>query len=389
MPGYWRDLRKRAIGYGGDKPIQARWRHPSDPRIKRERSFATKREARLWMAENDADAQRGVWTDPNLGRETVAAIAAEWQASRQRTGPKTRIGHDSILAHHVLPEFGPRRLASIDAADVQKWVNKLAAERAPNTVHNCFAVLRLVMDFAVRRRYIAVNPCLSVERPSKRRRIKINALDHQQVQSLAGSMPDAQARLAVLMAAYMGLRSGELWALRRASVNLLRRELVVDAALKELTKAQTADRLPDGYERLTPSLVIGPTKTHASRKLSIPAFLAGELESFIKTGPGDGFLFTDSDGGPIRHTNWYKRTFKPLASVRFHDLRHSCAALLIEQGAHPAAIQQHLGHEDIRTTLNTYGSLFPAAQEAMAASMDAAYQAAAKPASNVRRLRDV
>ena len=388
MPGYWRDLRKRAIGYGGDKPIQARWRHPADPRIKRERSFATKREARLWMAEQDADAQRGIWTDPNLGRETVAAIAAEWQASRQRTGPKTRIGHDSILAHHVVPEFGPRRLATIDAADIQKWVNTLATERAPNTVHNCFAVLRLVMDFAVRRRYIAVNPCLSVERPSKRRRVKINALDHQQVQSLAGSMPDPQARLAVLMAAYMGLRSGELWALRRASVNLLRRELVVDEALKELTTAQT-DRLPDGYERITPSLVIGPTKTHATRKLSIPQFLAAELESFMEPGSPQSFLFTDSDGGPIRHTNFYKRTFKPLAgATRFHDLRHTCAALLIDQGAHPAAIQRHLGHEDIRTTLNTYGSLFPAAQEAMAASLDAAYQAATKSTPRVRRLRD-
>ena len=165
------------------------------------------------MAEQDTDAQRGVWTDPNLGRETFAAIAAEWQASRQRTGPKTRAGHDSILNEHLLPEFGPRRLATIDAADLQKWVNKLAAERAPNTVHNCFAVLRLVMDFAVRRRYIAVNPCLSVERPSKRRRVKITALTHEQVRALAGAMPTTRDRLAVLMAAYMGLRSGELWAL--------------------------------------------------------------------------------------------------------------------------------------------------------------------------------
>ena len=83
MPGFTRDLRKRAIGYGGDKPIQARWRHPTDARIKRERSFATKREARAWMAIQDADATRGIWTDPNLGRESCAAIAAEWQASRQ------------------------------------------------------------------------------------------------------------------------------------------------------------------------------------------------------------------------------------------------------------------------------------------------------------------
>lgn len=385
MPGFTRDLRKRAIGYGGDKPIQARWRHPTDASTKRERSFATKREAKAWMAIQDADAQRGIWTDPNLGRESFAAIAAEWQASRQRTGPKTRAGHDSILGRHLIPEFGPRRLATIDAADIQKWVNALSAKRAPNTVHNCFAVLRLVMDFAVRRRYIPVNPCLSVERPSKRRRVRITALTHAQVRALAGNMPTERDRVAVLTAAYMGLRSGELWALRRSDVNLLRRELVVDEAIKELPKTQT-ERLPEGYERLSPSLVIGPTKTHATRKLSIPSFLADELAVFIEPGSAQGFIFTDSDGGPVRHTNFYKRVFAPIAVIRFHDLRHTCAALLIEQGAHPAAIQQHLGHEDIRTTLNTYGSLFPAAQEAMAAGMDEGYRAASQPAS-ISRVR--
>jgi integrase len=340
------------------------------------------------MAIQDADAQRGIWTDPNLGRESFAAIAAEWQASRQRTGPKTRAGHDSILLKHLMPEFGQRRLASIDAADIQKWVNRLAASRAPNTVHNCFAVLRLVMDFAVRRRFIAVNPCLSVERPSKRRRVRITALTHAQVRALAGNMPTERDRLAVLTAAYMGLRSGELWAIKRSDVNLLKRELVVDEAIKELPVAQT-ERLPEGYTRLSPSLVIGPTKTHATRKLSIPSFLADELETFIETVRSDRFLFTDSDGGPVRHTNFYKRVFKPRASIRFHDLRHTCAALLIDQGAHPAAIQRHLGHEDIRTTLNTYGSLFPAAQEAMAAGMDAGYRAADTPSdlSDTRRRR--
>ena len=137
------------------------------------------------------------------------------------------------------------------------------------------------MDFAVRRRYIAINPCLSVERPSKRRRVKINALDHQQVQSLAGAMPDDQARLAVLMAAYMGLRSGELWALRRTTSTSCGASWSSTRRIKELTADQTK-QLPDGYERLTPSLVIGPTKTHATRKLSIPSFLADELAAFMK-----------------------------------------------------------------------------------------------------------
>jgi hypothetical protein len=64
-----------------------------------------------------------------------------------------------------------------------------------------------------------------------------------------------------------------------------------------------------------------------------------------------------------------------------HDLRHTCASLLIAQGAHPKAIQDHLGHKDIQTTFNVYGRLLPSVHEALGASLDAAYEGSADPAS--------
>jgi integrase len=61
--------------------------------------------------------------------------------------------------------------------------------------------------------------------------------------------------------------------------------------------------------------------------------------------------------------------------VRFHNLRHTWAAWLIEAGAHPLQIKLRLGHEDIKTTMNTYGHVFPSAEPAMADLLDAAYRA--------------
>lgn len=120
-----------------------------------------------------------------------------------------------------------------------------------------------------------------------------------------------------------------------------------------------------------------------------------------------------TEGEPIRHDNFYKRHFKPaverrycascsaevkeddercpgcgsddLAHVlrpakhklRFHDLRHTCAGMLIAQGNHPKAIQDHLGHKDIQTTFNVYGHLLPSVHEALGASLDAAYEGSA------------
>ena len=76
--------------------------------------------------------------------------------------------------------------------------------------------------------------------------------------------------------------------------------------------------------------------------------------------------------------------------LRFHDLRHTCAALLIAADAHPKAIQDHLGHKDIQTTFNVYGHLLPAAQEALAAalgaSLDAAYEGSADPGNDIPRI---
>jgi integrase len=99
----------------------------------------------------------------------------------------------------------------------------------------------------------------------------------------------------------------------------------------------------------------------------------------------------------MRHHLFYRRHFKPAvrralphkAALRFHDLRHTCAGLLIAQGAHPNLIQARLGHSSIQITLARYGHLFPSVEAALADKLDAAFAAAdAAPArDNVAALR--
>jgi Phage integrase family len=86
----------------------------------------------------------------------------------------------------------------------------------------------------------------------------------------------------------------------------------------------------------------------------------------------DALVFGAPEGGPLRHRNFYRRRFRPAVAdaglperTRFHDLRHTCAALLIAQGAHPLAVMQRLGHSSITVTMNTYGHLFPELDEAL------------------------
>ncbi len=129
------------------------------------------------------------------------------------------------------------------------------------------------------------------------------------------------------------------------------------------------------------------TKNGRGRVVSLPAFLANMLtEHTADLAPTD-LLFPSPGGpqqkpGPMRHELFVRRVFRPAVkttlpqakhNLRFHDLRHTCAALLIAARAHPLAIMTRLGHSSITTTMDRYGWLFPSAEQALAATLDATY----------------
>jgi integrase len=126
--------------------------------------------------------------------------------------------------------------------------------------------------------------------------------------------------------------------------------------------------------------------------VSVPTFLQDELKAHLGrplpggTGP-DAFIFTTPTGEAIRHNLFYKRVFAPAVRAalhgrvfRFHDLRHTCAAWLIERGASITQIKLRLGHRSITTTIDIYGHLFPSAEPELADLLDAGYRGAEQAA---------
>ncbi len=167
--------------------------------------------------------------------------------------------------------------------------------------------------------------------------------------------------LLVRFAAFTGLRAGEIGALQIGRLDLHRRRVEVTASASEARGV---------FE-------VGPTKTYERRAVPVPSALVGELEAQIFDRQSDEFVFEGPDGGPVRHSNWYPRFFKPAvkraalpAGTRFHDLRHSYAAMLIAEGAHPRAIMERLGHSTIQVTIGTYGHLFPHLEEALDSALN-------------------
>jgi integrase len=158
-------------------------------------------------------------------------------------------------------------------------------------------------------------------------------------------------RALVLTAAYTGARFGELAALDLDHYQPRRRIIHIERTLSEVRGR----------------LHIGEPKTKAARRtLTLPHWLVDQLNTHLeKWPPGeDRLVFTAPEAGPLRRAGFRTRHWKPAvkASVgepmRFHDLRHSHVALLIDQGTHPAVIAARLGHTSVTTVLDVYGHLY-------------------------------
>ncbi|HUR49573.1 MAG TPA: site-specific integrase [Acidimicrobiales bacterium] len=300
--------------------------------------------------------------------ETLAAWAAEWMATTVHLKPRTRLSYDTVLRHRLLPAFGEVPVAEITQRDVKRFVAALVeAGDAPGTVHRAYELLRNVLNGAYDAGLIAANPCRRVRLPRSPHH-EMHFLDPPEVLALSRAI-HPRFRLMILFAAYTGARAGEIGALRVKRLDLDKRSVDIRESLADV----------NGH------LVFGSTKTHSSRKVGLPSFLVEELTEHIEgRGLGtDDLVFSSVRRKPIRHNAFLVHYFRPAvtraglpAGLRFHDLRHTCVALLIAQGAHPRAIMERLGHSTIEMTLGRYGHLFPGLDAELVAGLDAMFRQA-------------
>jgi integrase len=375
-------IRKRKNKTGTS--YQARIPNPANPRKDIVKAFPLKRDAERWLAEQASAINRGDYIDQRTSQQPFRELVQSWERTRKaRLAPKTRERYDGILRNYLLPAFGSMPLARLKRPMIKEWFADL--DTTPATARKIQIVLSSILSEGVELGLLRDNPAAKLKLATPLRR-EMTVLTPTEIRQLADAIQRPADRLAVYVAAYTGVRAGELWALQRKHVDLDQAKLIVERTLTSESG----------------NLVFrNATKTDGSRRvISLPAFLVNMLRNHLATldkdpttlifsSPGGANGRKAGAGGPVRHELFRRRVFAPAVraalppekhSLRWHDLRHTCASLLIHGGASILLVSKRLGHASTTTTMDRYGWLYPSAEAAMAGALDVIY---AEGADNV------
>lgn len=334
-------------------------------------TFLTRGDAAAWLDMRHAEMLEHRWkppAPPEPDTITLRDYSTRWLTTRRnRHGeplkPRTIALYQGILSGHVLPAFGDYSLTEITADMVDEWHAELLPN-APTRRAHTYTLLSSIMKSAAtgRRRILDTNPC-QVQHASKvDRRFEPIPATPAQVRMITDAMPE-RFKLFVLLAAWCGLRFGELAELRRKDIN-------AEAMTVHVTRAVT---------RLKDQTVVGTPKSHAgSRTINIPPSLKPVILDHLAqhAQPGaDGLLFPAVSGRHLHPSTIMKPFRRARAAagrpdLRLHDLRHTAATTAAQTGASLRELMSRMGHSTTEAAL-VYQHVAAERDKAVAAGIDA------------------
>jgi integrase len=338
---------------------RARYRDESGR--ERARHFDRKADAQRWLdVVTTSKMTTGNYVDPKVSAtQTVKWWAEQWKAGRDgihRHGTQRNVNRKVDM---IVTRFGARPLSSIRPSDIKTWMSELRTSYAPATVTGVYRILVLFLADAVRDGLIQRSPCSRHTSPGAAKQ-KPYVASTAQVWDLYEAMAE-QHRIAVLLGAFAGLRTGEVCGLRWLDVDL-DQNLIIPAV----------------------QYPCQPLKTEMSgTAIPIPGELSKLLREQGRRWPGATVLTTPAGGQlPISTLGRPWRTARDSvdglpAGFRFHDLRHWFASTLIASGADVKVVQARLRHASAVVTLDVYGHLFPDSDESTRTALSGVFRARA------------
>jgi integrase len=287
--------------------------------------------------------------------------------------PSTFESYERMIRNHIRPALGHKKLKTLAPDHVQYFYqSKLDNGLAPGTVRLMHAILHKALEQAVKWGAVPRNVCKAVT-PPKPNPEEIRPLDAEQAKRLLGVAGGNRLEALYVLAVTAGLRVGELLGLKWEDMDVDTETLRIRRTKSQARTGPTFTAPKNGKGRsikLT-RRAVEALKTHKAIQ-NAERLKAGSLWQ------DNNLMFCTAAGKPLDFRNLATASFKPLLEkaglpdIRFHDLRHTCATLLLSRGHHPKLVQELLGHASVALTLDRYSHVLPGMGDQTAAAMDAA-----------------
>jgi len=335
-----------------------------------------KGDAQKRLTELLASLDKGVYTPP--GKLTLADLLNQWLQGYVKTNCSIRTldAIQSIAEHHLIPALGHIQLKQLQPSMIQSYYSQACEKLSARSVHYHHRILKQALKYAVRQGYLGRNPCDLVDPPSPKGK-PMRTLTQSEVQDLLITAQDNYYYPVVYTAVSTGLRQAELLGLRWRDIDLASRSISVNRVL---------------YKRRGICQFNEPKTDHSRRRVSMTSKLAGFMGEYRldcerlyhqlgKTTTLDDLVFANIEGNPIDPSS-LSHTFAKivkrarLENVRFHDLRHTFASLMLLRGAKPKVISEALGHASVAFTMDVYSHIIEGMQSDAMALLDEVLPAA-------------
>jgi integrase len=334
-------------------------------------SAKTRKEVADWRAARLAERQAGLLRAPT--RQTVGGFLEAWLEDWAKTAvaPRTFESYRYVCRRHVIPAIGSVLLPKLTPQHLQKLYRQKLDAGHSRTALMVHSILHRALGQAVRWNVLARNPADAVD-PPRHRYKEMKALSPEEAVRFLDAAKDDRLRGLYVLAVSCGLRQGELLGLKWSDIDFtegtvqIRRTLAwVDGAFRFLDPKTLKSRRTVVLSAIALSALKKHRAAQATERLVLgEAWADPEL------------VFTTTIGTPLGKSALIRRSFKPilrkaeLPDIRFHDLRHTCASVLLAAGENMKTVQELLGHSRFSTTADTYAHTLPDQHRQAAETMD-------------------
>ncbi|WP_332695941.1 tyrosine-type recombinase/integrase [Halalkalibacter lacteus] len=338
---------------------------------KLKRGFDTKKDAEADCAKLINQFSRGAIAPPK--KLLLHELIDKWILSKKKIRDVTLTKYQRLLKNHIVPALGYIQVSKLTDEHLNIFYEQLKTEKglSSTTINDVHKLCKQILSYAVKKKFIVENVASIVEAPRLNKK-QIQIWTYDECRKFLDHVKEHREYVAFLLALTTGMRQSEILALTWKHVYFERNTISVDQTLERGTSAldpKVKSKNSQHSIRIdheTMQELIKQKRRITKEKM----FLGEEYNDF-------DLVIPTSKGTPINQRNILRTFYRYMkkAGVRqidFHDMRHTHASMLLQNGANPKAVSERLGH-DVRTLMETYAHIMPNIQEEIAADFGSTF----------------